>query len=73
MIIYIIIGLYVYLLIAHYFYSFLKGIIPDEMEYSEAGYPLGRPYYIGMSLFWPILVVICIIYFIFNPHKLFKK
>ena len=54
----------VYFIIASICYNFLVKFIPDEVEYNNAGYPIGRPDYIGMSVFWPIFVIGGIIYII---------
>ena len=59
----------VYLIIASICYKFLVKFIPDEVEYNNGGYPIGRPDYVGMSLFWPIVLVILILAVINNLLK----
>lgn len=51
----------VYFIIAAICYNFLVKFIPDEVQYNNAGYPIGRPDYVGMSVFWPLVLVILIL------------
>lgn len=60
----------VYFIIAAICYNFLVKVIPDEVEYNNAGYPLGRPDYVGMSIFWPLILVILILWVIINLFKI---
>lgn len=60
----------VYFIIASICYNFLVKIIPDEIEYNNAGYPIGRPDYVGMSIFWPLILVILILWVIINLFKI---
>jgi hypothetical protein len=62
----------VYFIIAAICYNFLVKIIPDEVEYNNAGYPIGRPDYVGMSIFWPIGLVILILAVLINLPKIIK-
>ena len=62
----------VYFIIAAICYNFLVKIIPDEVEYNNAGYPIGRPDYVGMSVFWPICLVILILAVLINLPKIIK-
>lgn len=50
-----------YFIIAIICYNFLVKFIPDEVEYNNEGYPIGRPDYVGMSIFWPLILVILIL------------
>lgn len=59
----------VYFIIAAICYNVLVKIIPDEVEYNNAGYPIGRPDYVGMSIFWPLILVIFILWVIINLFK----
>jgi hypothetical protein len=62
----------VYFIIASICYNFLVKFIPDEVEYNNAGYPIGRPDYVGMSIFWPIGLVILILAVLINLPKIIK-
>ena len=62
----------VYLIIASICYNFLVKIIPDEVEYNNGGYPIGRPDYVGMSLFWPLILFTLIISVLINLPKIIK-
>ena len=62
----------IYLIIAAICYNFLVKIIPDEVEYNNAGYPIGRPDYVGMSIFWPLILVILILGVLINLPKIIK-
>lgn len=60
----------VYFIITAICYNFLIKVIPDEVEYNNEGYPIGRPDYVGMSIFWPLILVILILWVIINLFKI---
>lgn len=62
----------VYFIIASIWYNFLVKFIPDEVEYNNEGYPIGRPDYVGMSIFWPLGLVILILVVLINLPKIIK-
>lgn len=62
----------VYFIIAAICYNFLVKIIPDEVEYNNAGYPIGRPDYVGMSVFWPLILFILILGVLIYLPKIIK-
>lgn len=62
----------VYLIIASSCYNFLVKFIPDEIEYNNEGYPIGRPDYVGMSIFWPLILFTLIISVLIHLPKIIK-